>query len=74
MKASHRLQKRLAVIEKLLSRSVDCALESKNNVERCEWDFAATNLRNLFFNAAAIKRQRATVLRALCLARKESER
>ena len=74
MKASHRLQKRVAVLETLVGRSVDCALESKNNVERCEWDFARTNLRNLFLNAAKIKHQRATVLRLLRRSRKEYER
>jgi hypothetical protein len=58
-------------LERNVSRTVDCLLESKNNVHRREWDLAATNLRKLFRNATAIQNQRPTVLRQLRLARKD---
>ena len=70
---SHRtkLQRSLVGLHELVSSSVDCLLEGKANVERGEWDFAATNLRKLFGNATAIAKHRRIVLRDLRLARSE---
>lgn len=69
--ATAHLLKRLAFLEKSLSAAVDCLLEARNNTTRAEWDFGDTNLRTLFRNATAIRRQRAAVLRMLAHARKE---
>ena len=73
MNAKERLNGRLRGLKSLVEGALDCVLEGQNNVERQEWIFGTTNLRKLFRNASAIQKQRATVLRLLRLARKESD-
>lgn len=74
MRATGELNKRLRSVKQLAEGTVDCVLESLTNVQRGEWDFAVTNLRMLFRDAAKMVRQRTAVLRRLRLARKEVER
>lgn len=64
-------QRRIALLERLVSGAVDCVLEARNNVGRGEWHFADANLRTLFRNASAIARQRKPVIRAMRRARRE---
>jgi hypothetical protein len=73
MSRKSQLQDRLAKLRQLVGGAVDCLLESQNNVERAEWDFATTNLQKLFRNAAAIARERRNVLADLRRARREQE-
>lgn len=65
------LQDRLANLRPLVSGLLDCFNETENNARRGEWEFAETNLRKLFRNATAIRKQRAALLRELRLARRE---
>ncbi len=67
------LQDRLAKLRPLVSGVLDCFNETENNARRGEWDSAETNLRKLFRNATAIRKQRLAVLRELRLARREDE-
>lgn len=71
MNSVTRLQRRLARIGQLVSGIVDCYHESRNDLDRQEWDLLDTNLRTLFRNGTAIARLRRAVLRALRQARKE---
>ena len=73
VKSARRLQARLAKLTALVSGSVDCVLESQNNVARSEWEFAEKNLRTLFCNATVIAKLRQPVIREVRQLRKVGE-
>ncbi len=64
------LQDRQAKLRPLVSGLLDCFNETENNARRGEWEFGETNLRKLFRDATAIRKQRLAVLREVRLARR----
>ena len=73
MSARTILKRQLAEVRRLTLGSLDCVDESRNNLDRSEWELLEKNLRTILHNGARITLRRKAVLILLRQARTEEE-